>query len=83
MKIREKTIKDYEFQLGFVNEYCIIQIQMCLLFNTTSDWITLKIAREYPAIYCLKRLDVINYVTFYWMTCDMQRSKSRRTAELH
>ena len=31
MKIREKTIKDYEFQLVFVNEYCIIHIQMCLL----------------------------------------------------
>ena len=31
MKICEKTIKDYEFQLVFVNEYCIIQIQMCLL----------------------------------------------------
>ena len=31
MKNREKTIKDYEFQLVFVNEYCIIQIQMCLL----------------------------------------------------
>ena len=31
MKKREKTIKDYEFQLVFVNEYCIIQIQMCLL----------------------------------------------------
>ena len=31
MKIREKTIKDYEFQLVCVNEYCIIQIQICLL----------------------------------------------------
>ena len=31
MKNLEKKIKDYEFQLVFVNEYCIIQIQMCLL----------------------------------------------------
>ena len=25
----------------------------------------------YPAIYCLKLFDVINYVTFRWMTCGI------------
>ena len=28
---------------------------------------------EYPGIYCRKQFDVIHYVTFCWMTCDIMR----------
>ena len=28
-------------------------------------------ATVYPAIYCRKQFDVINYVTFRWMTCGI------------
>ena len=46
---------------------------MHLLCNATFDWITSKIWTVYPAIYCRIWFDVINYVTFRWMTCSFMR----------
>ena len=38
------------------------------------DWKTLEIY-DMSAIFCQKYFDVINYVTFSWMTCGLQLSK--------
>ena len=41
--------------------------------DLTSDWITSKIETVYSAIYYRKQFDVVNYVTFRWMTCSIMR----------
>ena len=41
---------------------------MHLFCNATSNWITQTFATAYPAIYCRKQFDVINYVAFHLMT---------------
>ena len=51
-----------------------------ILFSNALEFVTRrliglrqKFATVYPAIYCRKYFDVINYVTFHWMACGFMR----------
>ena len=51
-----------------------------ILYSNALGFVTLvligqhqKFATVYPAIYCRKQFDVINYVTFHMMTCRIMR----------
>ena len=53
---------------------------MIRLYSNALDFVTLiligyrqKFATVYPAIYCRKQSDVINYVTFHEMSCGIMR----------